>query len=153
MSVIINGTTGITTAAAAAPAFNAYASAGTSLSANTNTKVLFATSLFDTNSNYSTSTSKFTPTIAGYYSVTARVRADIAANTVLNTSIYKNGNAVAEGSFISVLNSQQSSIANGLIYMNGSTDYLEVYIYSGAAGSSFTGQSSTYFCGFLARSA
>jgi hypothetical protein len=44
---------------------------------------------------------------------------------------------------------------SSLIYFNGSTDYIELYVYNGSAASQTTGGISyyTYMTGFLARSA
>ena len=47
------------------PAFSAYQSTLQSFSSNTVTKVLFQTEEYDTNSNFASS--RFTPTVAGYY--------------------------------------------------------------------------------------
>ena len=51
------------------PAFSAYQSSAQTLSSNTATKLTFTTEEFDTNNNFASST--FTPTVAGYYLVTA----------------------------------------------------------------------------------
>jgi len=47
------------------PIFSAYSSAGQTVSNNTITKILFDTENFDSNSNFASS--RFTPTVAGYY--------------------------------------------------------------------------------------
>jgi len=138
------------------PAFRAYAGSATSLSGSGYTKVLFnsiATTGFDTNSNYNTSTSRFTPTVAGYYQITGSVRADIVANSVLSINIYKNGSAYAEGQFTGAASSQAHGLVTDLIFMNGSTDYVEIYAFTGTAGSTSTGSVFTYFSGCLVRGA
>ena len=55
------------------PAFYAYKSSGQTISNNTNTKVTFETELFDSDGKYNTSNSRFTPSVAGKYLVTAVV--------------------------------------------------------------------------------
>ena len=53
--------------------FKAYASSNQAVPAGTS-KVLLDTVTDDTNSNYDVSTSRFTPTVAGYYQVSGLVR-------------------------------------------------------------------------------
>ena len=135
------------------PAFSAYASAATSMTNAGFTKILFATEEFDTNNNFASST--FTPTVAGYYQVTF-VLAMPTGTYPVGTVIYKNGSRFKDGNFL-LNNSTTGSInvVTALIYMNGSTDYLECYGYQNA-GSSVncnTGANQTYFQGILVRSA
>jgi len=144
-------------AATAAPAFSAYNSSAQSIANNSFTKVQFQTENFDTNSNFDNSTNyRFTPTVAGYYHVTAQVALNsLTANSF--SAIYKNGGAIA----YSPVAVGWSGIANTLsaiavdVYMNGTTDYLEVYVYQASGGSLNTVNSSnaTMFSAFLARSA
>jgi hypothetical protein len=47
------------------PAFSAYQSSSQSISATTATKITLDAEIFDTNSNFASS--RFTPTVAGYY--------------------------------------------------------------------------------------
>ena len=77
----------------AGPAFSAWQSVQqTGITVNTWTKVTLTTETFDTNSNYDTSTSKFTPTVAGYYYITGSVTI-VGANSAYYVigAIYKNG--------------------------------------------------------------
>jgi 3',5'-cyclic AMP phosphodiesterase CpdA len=133
------------------PAFSAYASAGTSISNATYTKVLFATELFDTNSNFASST--FTPTVAGYYQINASIRYPVTSGTLL--ALYKNGSL-----YCSVSSDGTSGVldANGniaaLIYCNGSTDYIEVYGYSNGNGTiTVSTGTTTQFSGAMVRAA
>lgn len=121
------------------PAFSAYASTNQSVSANTATKVLFDTELFDTNNSYATS--RFTPTVAGYYSVYSNM---YASGTMSNTQIsfFKNGAVYSTPIYISASYIMQG--ASDLVYCNGTTDYIEVYFTNqnaatigGASGSAF----------------
>lgn len=135
------------------PAFSAYASATTTLSNGTFTKILFATEEFDTNNNFASST--FTPTVAGYYQVTF-VLAMPTGTSPVGVSIYKNGSRFKDGNFI-VNNSTTGSInvATALIYMNGSTDYLDAYGIQTSGGSlnCNTGVNQTYFQAAMVRGA
>ena len=116
---------------ATAPAFSAYVSATQSISTATNTKVQFTTKEFDTNSNYASNT--FTPTVAGYYQVITQVYFSFTSGPVV-VAIYKNGASIATNIFVSTAFGTFSLLTK-LVYMNGSTDYLEVYAtqYSGTA--------------------
>lgn len=140
-----------------APAFSAYNSSVQSIPHNTFTKVQFQTESFDTNSNFDNVTNyRFTPTVAGYYHVTEQVGlSSLTANSM--SVIYKNGGAIS----YSPVAVGWSGISNTLsstaidIYMNGSTDYLEVYVYqaSGGAINTINAANTTIFSAFLARSA
>ena len=135
------------------PAFSAYGSVATSLATGAATKVLFQAKEFDTASCYNTSTSVFTPTVAGYYQFSTSV--DLAAPVVSNSYIafYKNGGTFKYGFHINA--STYSLNLSSLIYCNGSTDYIEVYIYQTSAGAINTNPTNTgvYFQGVLVRSA
>ncbi len=140
------------------PAFSAYQSSGqASISSLTETKITFTTEEFDTNSNFASS--RFTPTVAGYYQVNAQVvMTSAATNAVLLTAIWKNGARVKTGS-VSTGSTYLYPQANtaAIIYCNGTTDYLEVYVLGSAGGSSFgtyaDGPSITFFQAALIRSA
>ena len=151
MSIILDGTNGITSVNGAAslctagPAFSAYASSGTSLTGSSSTKILFQTTVFDTNSNYSSS--RFTPTVAGYYQINCGFQAASSVDNQLY--IYKNGSVFYQGQESTTAGSSLSS----LVYCNGSTDYIEIYAYVGTTGTCATGATKTWFNGCLMRSA
>lgn len=147
----------ITLPSSAAPSFSAYNSSAQSVAHNTFTKIQFQTENFDTNSNYDNSTNyRFTPTVAGYYHVTEQVAFNsLTANSM--SVIYKNGGAIAYSPIAvgwSGISNTISAIAID-VYMNGTTDYLEVYAYQATGGSLNTIGSSnaTIFSAFLARAA
>jgi hypothetical protein len=125
-------TTG-STFAGTGPAFSAYASANQTPASNTYTKVQFNTETFDTNSNYDPTTNyRFTPTVAGYYQVNAMVTwAGAASATYLLCAIYKNGANILEGGVSNNAIVSPSISISDLVSLNGSTDYLEVFILSG----------------------
>jgi hypothetical protein len=129
------------------PAFGAYAGSATSLSGGAFTKVLFDTEEFDTNSNFASS--RFTPTIAGYYQINGYV--SVSTGTQLATSIYKNGSDFKRGTN-NRATSEGSNVAS-LIYFNGSTDYVEIYCFATSTINNNASQPLTYFNGCLVRSA
>ena len=135
-----------------APAFSAYASTGTAVGASTWTKITFDTESFDTNSNFASS--RFTPTVAGYYNISCCIGLSSTAAQNCWVAIYKNGSVWQYGSLMT----QAVSVGGlnnmaGLVYCNGSTDYIEIYGLSSTAQTLATGAAFTYFNGSLARSA
>jgi hypothetical protein len=134
------------------PAFSAYASGTTSVSNATWTKVNYATEDFDTNNNFASS--RFTPTVAGYYQITCSSNLATSNNTLV--SIYKNGasNAAMNGTGTLAL-IDSGGIISKLIYFNGSSDYVEVYVYQNTGGpiNSQANQLSSWFTGSLVRAA
>jgi len=145
------------------PAFSAYNSSSQSLTNNTFTKVSLNAKNFDTNSNFDSTTNyRFTPTIAGYYAFSVGCGLTGPATVVQFVfEIRKNGtsyspriidtNPSASFSSNSFINLSGSTI----IQMNGSTDYVELWVYTygpGATGISVsTGANGAYFCGNLIR--
>jgi hypothetical protein len=139
------------------PAFRAYQSVSQTLSNNAYNKITLTTESFDTNSNYDTSTSRFTPTVAGYYYVSGAATAvTTSTSDQLGAYIFKNGGNYIQGSGVTGLSSfYPTATINGLIYMNGSTDYLELYAYlaSSATKSSNNESQATVFSATLVRAA
>jgi hypothetical protein len=136
LSLPANTGTVITTAstfAGTGPAFSAYASANQTPASNTYTKVQFNTETFDTNSNYDPTTNyRFTPTVAGYYQVNTMVSwAASASATYLLCAIYKNGSNILEGAVSNNATAAPTISISNLVSLNGSTDYLEVFILNG----------------------
>jgi hypothetical protein len=109
------------------PAFSAYLGSTQAISASTTTKVNFDTIDFDTNSNYDTSNKRFTPSVAGYYQINAWVYGNSAG--FIDILIYKNGSQIKKV-YYSYPSSSQAGGGSTLIYLNGSTDYIETYIYT-----------------------
>jgi len=131
--VTVPSVTGTAMVSGNMPAFSAYKSASQTLPYNTLTKVTFNTEEFDTNNNFASST--FTPTVAGYYQINVKGWFSGTANRdyFLSHRLYKNGSAISiSGISIKQLGSasELSLDLSKLVYMNGSTDYLEVYAYT-----------------------
>ena len=148
MATVISGDTGVSQVQAGSinqddlaanvvgkgPIFSAYASAATTLGASGATKVTFQTKEFDPDNSYNSSTSQYTPAVAGYYQVISKVRADISSNGVLSASILRNGVSVKEGPFVAATSGQAGAGVSAYVYMNGTTDYLEIAAYSQLSG-------------------
>ena len=130
------------------PAFSAYPSSNQALTANVATKILFQTEEFDTNGCFASST--FTPTVAGYYQVNARMRV-ASSLTNLEIYIYKNGSKYKEGT--SVDTTSVGGTVSSIVYCNGTTDYIEIYgRFSNSQSVSGT-QAETWFNGAMIRGA
>ena len=125
------------------PAFSAKTSAATTANANTATKVNYASEHFDSDGKYDTSTSRFTPTIAGKYFIMARFRLSETADlTGLKISIYKNGGAASR-------HHQQSNFHNETVQIAGiidldTDDYVEIYFSHNHSGTSSTVNDDSY---------
>ena len=133
------------------PAFSAYANGGTSITGGSFTKIPCNVKEFDTNSNYNNSTYRFTPTVAGYYQVNGQVMITSAVTIRLVPIIYKNGSAFKYGADINA--SQYATNVSVLVYLNGSTDYVELYAYTATTATLSSAGLGPYFQAFLVRSA
>jgi hypothetical protein len=134
-----------------APAFSAYQSTLQALSASTATKIQFQTEEFDTNNNFDSTTNyRFTPTVAGYYQVSAGIA---VATTPCNVDlrVYKNG------TFYKILGPNSVTVGESqgscLVSLNGSTDYIEIYALFSTAQNTFANSANTYFQACLVRGA
>jgi hypothetical protein len=132
------------------PAFNVGLSSNQSVSATTWTKVTFNSEFFDTASVYDNATNyRFTPQVAGYYQLYAQA----AFNGTVTGSyinIYKNGTSFQRRQ----VSSDSMPAISTLVYLNGSTDYVETYVYVYGTPSSINGNATeTYFSGLLVRAA
>jgi hypothetical protein len=136
------------------PAFSAYQSSVQTISAATLTKVQLQTEEFDTNSNFDNATNyRFTPTVAGYYQISGAV-SDASAGTNHVTTIYKNGAEFKRGSQISYSGAAPTQgVVSALIYFNGSTDYVELYVFMTSGSTLSATNFQTYFQGVMVRGA
>lgn len=142
------------------PAFSAYASTGTSLSGAVATKIAFQVEEFDTASAFDSVTNqRFQPAVAGYYQINAFLRVPVfsTSSNEIWIALYKNGSEFKRGADINGISmtSFAAPLLSTMVYLNGTTDYVEIYSYQNTGGTvtSSTGNSLAYFQGFLARSA
>ena len=137
----------------AGPAFSAYSAvSGQSVSGATPTKVTYGLEDFDTNNNFSSS--RFAPTIAGYYQLNWSVSSNGSQQRIF-ASLYKNGAEYARSTDLAGTGPIGYSVSgSSLVYCNGSTDYLEVYVYlQSSATVGDNGRLTTYFNGSFVRAA
>ena len=156
----VTQTTLATPVAGTGPAFSAYRTGvQTGLASVTYTKIQVQTEVFDTNSNYDNATNyRFTPTVAGYYQINAAVVATGTTLAYTQAIIYKNGSAYSTGGYVTTASGEAGSSVSSLVYMNGSTDYVELYAYVNVTGTAIiyggsSPQAQTFFNGSLVRSA
>jgi hypothetical protein len=91
------------------------------------TKIAFTTEEYDTNNNFDTTNSRFTPTVAGRYTVDAGVWVSgITSGSSMELCLYKNGIIYKETTHRSQTTSDGIN-AKWVVDVNGSTDYLELY--------------------------
>lgn len=133
--------------------FSAIMSGNQSISNSTWTKVLFNTEEYDTASQYDHSNSKFQPTIAGYYQINSALSWFNGASTAALSRFYKNGSHYKNSAYL--YHSDQSlddyQVEGSMtVYMNGSSDYLEVYAFNVGTANVISGAGgNSYFQGFL----
>jgi hypothetical protein len=136
-----------TVSAATGPAFRAYRTTNQTPTNNVYTKIQFNNESFDTDSNYDPTTNfRFTPTTAGYYQIAVRLVFSDVAKTGYS-AIYLNGVAYS-------VNGQSTGTVDStdLVYLNGSSDYVEAFCYNESNAVVFGSITSSYFGGSWIRS-
>ena len=137
------------------PAFFAYRTSTQSVTAGTTTKVQLNGELFDTHGCFDSTTNyRFTPTVAGYYQFNATLGIFGNNGSQSNVVLRKNGSdysntlqVVGAGTAARITNST-------LAYMNGTTDYMEMFGVGASGTVEFIGGAdSTQFSGVLVRRA
>lgn len=116
------------------PGFSAWKNgAAQGIPSGSLTKVTFSAEQWDNGGCYDTSTSRFKPTTPGYYYVSTSIQYQGIGSTSVNLYLSKNGSYYKMGQY-TCPSGYNSYPVNALVYMNGSTDYLEVYTkhYSGS---------------------
>lgn len=137
------------------PAFSAYASATQAVASATTTKIVYDTEVFDTNSNFASN--RFTPTVAGYYQVSSGLFLPGSAAGGAVLYLYKNGGEYAQFSRLN-MSPSLNIMGSGsiLVYLNGSSDYVEMYVNQNSGSTLNVGQGTQagcWFTGAMVRSA
>ena len=117
------------------PIFSAYQASSQSVPTDVQTKVTFDTEDYDTHGNFANS--RFTPTVEGYYQLSAAVRVDSGIGTGERMIVvYKNGSeymrAYNSKGTAAVGDSWFQMEINVQVYANGTGDYFEIYMMHGA---------------------
>jgi hypothetical protein len=136
-----------TAAAPTAPSFSVFRTTDQTVSANTYTKVAFTSEAWDTDNCFDSSTNyRFTPTVAGKYEIQFCM---IGSGTQNYGLLYFNGTRVK-----GINQNVSGATANGstILSFNGTTDYVEFFVYL-TSGTSVTGTAEyTYATGSYLRS-
>ena len=151
-TVTIPDATGTVMVSGNMPAFSYYLNTSqTGITAGTFTKILFDTQIFNATSSMFAS-SRFTPTVAGYYQINGNLNIGGTLTGSL-LSIFKNGSRYTDGSFYNTVSANVLTVS-GIVYCNGSTDYIELYGYLTGASLQFTASSvGSIFNGCMIRTA
>lgn len=132
------------------PAFKAVGT-GQTVATGVSTKITFGTEQYDTHNCYDAANSKFQPNIAGYYQINCNVQYSGTGYTAyFVVQLFKNGSNYEEISVIQALTYAHVATST-LVYLNGTTDYLEVFATQIQGGSQT--MNGVSFSGFLARAA
>ena len=133
------------------PVFNATGGIQ-SVANNADILAVFGTEVFDTANCYDPSTSKFKPSVAGYYKIEAKFALpdwSLSAGYV-RANIRKNGSMVMDYVY-GPLNMYASFMLHNTLYLNGTTDEVDLTI--GNASGATHNISAQYVQGFLVRAA
>ena len=130
-----------TPAATSGPTFRAYRNTpNQSYSANTWTKVQFNAESFDTDNCFDPTTNyRFTPTKAGYYQFNQNIWVYAASGSSAGAhALYKNGSTYSVMDE-STGESQYRSTGGDIMYLNGTTDYAEGFVFCANASPEING--------------
>jgi hypothetical protein len=135
------------------PTFNVGVSGTVSTSASAWTKISLPVETFDVGACFDTSTSRFTPNVAGYYQISGNVALAAGSSTTNIIAIYRNGSEYRRGTrgFADGLN--VSVGISTIVYLNGSTDYVELYVFTSNANVTEPDSQFTWMSGALVRAA
>lgn len=118
------------------------------------TKVQLNGETFDTHACFDSATNyRFTPNVAGYYQIsfTLDTGATSAGTTALSR-VDKNGSPYLYGAYVTMPGSVEGiSSGAGLVYMNGTTDYIELYGLAAGTDAKFKFGAATYMTGCFIR--
>ena len=147
-------TTGLKWASVVGPAFRAVrATTNQSFAQSTFVKIQYNAETFDTDNCFDSTTNyRFTPNKAGYYQLNVSMSGGFTAGQTTIGKFYKNGTVYstfcAEAPDINDL----SVSGADLVYLNGTTDYVEVYVYHTGATRNITVTNENQFSGTFIRS-
>jgi hypothetical protein len=114
------------------PAFSAWIGGNQTITAATWTKVTANVEVFDTASCYDPSTNyRFQPNVAGYYQVSTTYTAISSGASQLLGFLYMNGGQYRYMGNLryAATVAESGATSSTLVYMNGSSDFLEFYVY------------------------
>lgn len=132
--------------------FHVYRNAAWTAGNNVDAKVVFDTEAFDTNSNFDTTTGRYTIPVTGYYSLSATVGFATISGAGVEVWLHKNGSRYMRGNggvpvgYTGGFGTSLTLPVDCAYFTAG--DYLEICAY-GANNTGNTGLAATYFMGHL----
>ena len=128
------------------PAFSVWLNGNQSITTATFTKIAYNTEDFDTDNCFDPTTNyRFTPTKAGYYQINVSTFISGVTVTRALSRLYKNGSNYLQF-WDTIPTTGETTVAfsgSALVYMNGTTDYLESYAYATGTTLTVLGAAST----------
>ena len=156
LPVAQGGSGGVSAAAAlinlqaSVPAFSAYQTVAQSLAAATLTKLIYQVKEFDlTNAFDIVTNNRFQPLVAGYYQVNGVIQ--VSSNSTLLLAIYKNGLLHRYGTFTATATLNPLTGVSALVFLNGSSDYVELFVTASVAGNTTNIAPASYFQAVLVK--
>lgn len=120
------------------PIVSVYAGADQVVTTATPTKVAFGTGSFDTNGSWVGASNRFLPTVPGYYQISAKVYFNNSTLTSAYIALYQNGSEIERlTSWVGSVSSAMILNGSSLVFLNGTTDYIEVFANAVGTGLSF----------------
>jgi len=116
------------------PTFSAYRATDQSVTTGILTKIQLSSEVFDIASCFNNTGSTvgdipayaFLPNVAGYYQVSFNVASTATSGTYIGNYIYVNGIPYVRA-FSATYSTAGSSSQTAIVYLNGTTDYVEFY--------------------------
>ena len=118
------------------------------------TKVQLNGVTFDTHACFDSATNyRFTPNVAGYYQISFALDAGATSDgTAVISRVDKNGSLYLYGAYVTMPGGVEGiSSGAGLVYMNGTTDYIELYGLAVGTAVKFKFGAVTYMTGCFIR--
>ena len=119
------------------PAFRAYLSADQTVTTGSTVKVNFNSETFDVGGCFDSSTNyRWTPNVPGYYDIDYQLNetgSSISAGGAA-AYLYKNGSLYSKANFFAPTATHAYVSGSDRVYMNGTTDYLEVFAFLAGTG-------------------
>lgn len=129
--------------------FSVYRNAAKAVVATTETKVEFDAELYDTNSNFDSTTNfRYTAPVSGFYHFDWGFGVSVITPTRLFASLYKNGAVIQRGTDVAAA---IQGVSGSCLVQATAGDYFEIFYYSSNSGGTYASATykDTHFSGFL----
>ena len=130
------------------PAFRAYQSSNQTIATSTEVTIVYNSETFDTDSCFNTTNYRFTPNLAGYYHVYSTLTWNPTNNVGSGWDaiqvLRKNGSEVSRHAIFLDAQDWLSSQLEDLVYLDGSSDYIDAYAWHNRGGDEGTVHTRTF---------